>query len=203
MNDKIHLLRSPNRNYLGHQDFPVGIKSIQLTIDTAQEEIVRSVVAGGKNEKKVVIRFIEKYDWLKPFICNITNRHLILNSLQKKNITYIQSLHDLTGVIITLVIGKDKGFMEYVGLDNENITQRSKEKTNLVKCLRIKDANIKLISELQQEQIAKLINEIQEKDNNFNIDIFYKFYNIKSIKDIHINHFNDMLDKLRQKLLSL
>lgn len=197
--NKIHILRSPDRNYLGHQDFPVGIKEIKLTIESAKEEIIPNVLRLDKNKPKLIIRFKEQTDWIKPFICNITNRKLIFQALQKKKISLF-CIDDLQGVVLTLVIGKDKGFTENVELDINNVTKRTKVADSVVNCLRVKDVHIDYVSIEQVKQLTELINKIALSDNTFTAAKVSTIFGIASLDFLPINKFNEMYQNLNKKI---
>lgn len=79
METKTHWLQNPNKNYLGHWDFPNG-KDMILTIVSAKWEEVKNPII-NTTEAKRVVRFKEK---VKPFICNQTNANSILKSTGEK-----------------------------------------------------------------------------------------------------------------------
>ena len=82
MTNKTHWLQNPNKNYLGHWDLPNG-QDIVLTIKSAQWEEVKNPII-NTSEAKRVIRFIENFKWLKPFICNEINAQTICKSTNEK-----------------------------------------------------------------------------------------------------------------------
>ncbi len=91
---KTHWLKNPNKNYLGHWDFPNG-KDMTLTIVSAKWEPVKNPVT-GKSESCRVIRFKEKK--IKPMICNQTNATSIVQS------TSVKFMEDSPGNKITLYV---------------------------------------------------------------------------------------------------
>lgn len=80
--EKTHWLQNQNKNYLGHFDLPNG-DDVILTIAKADWEIVKNPKTKDKQNKRV-IRFVEKHDWVKPFICNETNAKMIFKMTEKK-----------------------------------------------------------------------------------------------------------------------
>lgn len=95
MSEKTHWLQSPNKNYLGHWDLPVG-KDMVLTIASAKWEEVKNPII-NKSESKRVVRFKEK--GVKPWICNQGNAQAIIKS------TGIKHMEDSVGSKISLFIG--------------------------------------------------------------------------------------------------
>ena len=112
---KTHWLQNPNKNYLGHCDLPNG-NDVVLTIKSAKWEEVTNPVT-RKSDAKRVIRFEEKNDWIKPFICNETNARTIFTSTGEK------FMEDCTGKKIKISISK------------------TKVKGQEVDCLRVKDVS--------------------------------------------------------------
>ena len=111
-NTKTHWLQSPNKNYLGHWDFPNG-KDMILTIESAKWEEVKNPII-NTSEAKRVVRFKED---VKPFICNQTNAQSILKSIG------IKFMEDSAGHKIQL----------YVGIHKDTRTKEN------IDCIRIKN----------------------------------------------------------------
>jgi len=99
-NEKTHWLQNPNKNYLGHWDLPNG-EDVVLTIKSAAWEEVKNPIINS-SEAKRVIRFEEKLDWVKPFICNEINAQAILKSTDEK------FMEDCSGKKIKLGVGQTK-----------------------------------------------------------------------------------------------
>lgn len=98
METKTHWLQSPNKNYLGHWDLPVG-EDLILTIKSAKwEEVTNPII--NKKEAKRVVRFEEPN--VKPWICNQGNAQSIIKS------TGIKHMEDSVGSKIALFIGLHK-----------------------------------------------------------------------------------------------
>lgn len=74
--EKTHWLHNPNKIFLGHQDLPAG-NDVILTIASANWEVVENPKLNTKEEERI-IRFVENYPWLKPFVCNVTNAKMII-----------------------------------------------------------------------------------------------------------------------------
>jgi len=89
--EKTHILKNPNKNYLGNWDLPEKGDLI-LTIKSAKWEMVKNPVNNKETEKRV-IRFTQN---VKPLICNETNARAIMKATGK------EWLEDLTGSQITL-----------------------------------------------------------------------------------------------------
>ena len=98
--EKTHWLQNQNKNYLGHFDLPNG-DDVILTIAKADWEIVKNPKTKEKLNKRV-IRFVEKHDWIKPFICNETNAKMIFKMTEKKY------MEDCAGEKIKIGLDKTK-----------------------------------------------------------------------------------------------
>jgi hypothetical protein len=147
-NEKTHWMQSPNKNYLGHWDLPES-GELNVTIESAQWEVVKDPVS-GRSESKRVVRFTEP---IKPLICNQTNANAIVRS------SGIKFMEDSKGVSICLFIDT---------IDD----RRTKEK---VDCIRVKTVNpytLEALVALRDEKFTLIPENFQEQLNNilFNKD---------------------------------
>jgi hypothetical protein len=145
--EKTHWMQSPNKNYLGHWDLPES-GELNVTIESAQWEVVKDPVS-GRSESKRVVRFTEP---IKPLICNQTNANAIVRS------SGIKFMEDSKGVSICLFIDT---------IDD----RRTKEK---VDCIRVKTVNpytLEALIALRDEKFAIIPDNVLERltaviDNN-------------------------------------
>jgi len=159
--EKTHWLQNPNKNYLGHWDLPNG-EDVILTIISAQWEEVKNPIVNS-SESKRVIRFAEKNDWIKPFICNEINADTICKSTGEK------FMEDCAGKKIKLGVGKAKVKREEVDclrvrLVSQNLLTSGKisqeEAENFEHLLEIaKKDKIEFCRSLQIQSIAALPKE--------------------------------------------
>jgi hypothetical protein len=158
MTEKTHWLQNPNKNYLGHWDLPSG-KDVILTIASAAWEEVKNPITNTKDAKRV-IRFVEKLDWIKPFICNQVNAQTILKSINEKY------MEDCAGKRIKISISQ------------------TRVKGEEVDCLRV--LNIPQ-NQLQDKKVTdeqvKTIQESLDKTEKSAADIC-RAYKVESLKDL-------------------
>ena len=141
-NEKTHWMQSPNKNYLGHWDLPES-GELNVTIESAQWEVVKDPVS-GRSESKRVVRFKEP---IKPFICNQTNANSIVRS------SGIKFMEDSQGVTICLFVDT---------IDD----RRTKEK---VDCIRVKTINpytLEVLIDLRDENFTLLNDDMQARLND-------------------------------------
>jgi len=141
-NEKTHWMQSPNKNYLGHWDLPES-GELNVTIESAQWEVVKDPVS-GRSESKRVVRFKEP---IKPFICNQTNANSIVIS------SGIKFMEDSQGVTICLFVDT---------IDD----RRTKEK---VDCIRVKTINpytLEVLIDLRDEKFTLLNDDMQARLND-------------------------------------
>jgi len=141
-NEKTHWMQSPNKNYLGHWDLPES-GELNVTIESAQWEVVKDPVS-GRSESKRVVRFKEP---IKPFICNQTNANSIVRS------SGIKFMEDSQGVTICLFVDT---------IDD----RRTKEK---VDCIRVKTINpytLEVLIDLRDEKFTLLNDDMQARLND-------------------------------------
>ena len=141
-NEKTHWMQSPNKNYLGHWDLPES-GELNVTIESAQWEVVKDPVS-GRSESKRVVRFNEP---IKPLICNQTNANAIVRS------SGIKFMEDSQGVSICLFIDT---------IDD----RRTKEK---VDCIRVKTINpytLEVLIALRDEKFTLLNDDMQARLND-------------------------------------
>ena len=141
-NEKTHWMQSPNKNYLGHWDLPES-GELNVTIESAQWEVVKDPVS-GRSESKRVVRFKEP---IKPFICNQTNANSIVRS------SGIKFMEDSQGVTICLFVDT---------IDD----RRTKEK---VDCIRVKTINpytLDVLIALRDEKFTLLNDDMQARLND-------------------------------------
>lgn len=141
-NEKTHWMQSPNKNYLGHWDLPES-GELNVTIESAQWEVVKDPVS-GRSESKRVVRFKEP---IKPFICNQTNANAIVRS------SGIKFMEDSQGVTICLFVDT---------IDD----RRTKEK---VDCIRVKTINpytLEVLIDLRDEKFTLLNDDMQARLND-------------------------------------
>ncbi len=176
--DLTHWLQNPNKNYLGHWDLPNG-KDVILTIQSAEWEEVKDPITKA-SESKRVIRFIEKFEWLKPFICNQINAQSILKSTGEK------FMEKSVGKKIKLSVGQTKVKGEEVDclrvrvvsqalLSSDKITKEEAseletliEKARLDKIEWCKSVKITAISELQKAKFPAFVKRLKELANGNN-----------------------------------
>ena len=171
--EKTHWLQNPNKNYLGHQDLPNG-KDVILTIDTAEWEAVENPRTKKSDDKRVV-KFQERYSWLKPFIINETNAANILKSTGEKY------MEDCTDKRINITISQTPLMGE------------------VVDCLRVSD---KKQSELPPETIShKLRDNIERLFEEANMDKveFCELMKISAISELPTYKYNKVILRLSQK----
>jgi hypothetical protein len=170
---KTHWLQNPNKNYLGHWDLPNG-KDVILTIKTASwEEVVDPITKNS--ESKRVIRFEEKYSWVKPLICNQINAQTILKSTGQR------FMEDCTGMRIKVGVGQ------------------TKVKGEEVDCIRVRNVKQQFLEpkKLNQEQV-KHIQELLNNTDKSAMDICsaYEVAGLSELKSVHY-------DKIVSRLISL
>lgn len=168
--EKTHWLQTPNKNYLGHFDLPNG-NDVILTIESAKWETVRNPITRESTSKRV-IRFQEKYKWVKPFICNETNAKMIIKSTGQK------FMEDCAGFKIKIGVSKTRMMGEEVD------------------CLRVRNSTHKELSDnrLTIDQIKVILDKIPssgktEKD-------ICAAYKVGAIKDIPLSKFKSLSDRL-------
>lgn len=188
---------SLDKKYLGHQHFPAGKKQITLTIENVKQETIYDPQT-KQNTQKIIIYFQEKHDWVKPMICNITNRLLIEKSLNNQKIR-CEALFDMIGVILDLVIAKDQGFKKYVSLNNEDIITRE-VKNEKVDCVRVKKAYIKKLSDELVDELLELINGIAETDNTFTLQKVLNVYSVNDLSQLTNHKAMECKQRLQEKL---
>ena len=209
--NKTSILYSPNRNYLGHQDLPItrNEKKFTLTIKSfCIEEIKQSQNNKIIIEEKMVMRFEEQgkegYEWVKPFITNITNRRLLEKALKRKGVHKALTPKDVIGFKVEILEARDKGFEESIYLDNneygECITTRKKIQSNSVKCLRISDAEPVYISSDEEKQINSLIEQIMQQDKSYKIGGLLKYYDVREISKIFTSYGKELIEILKSKI---
>lgn len=168
--EKTHWLSNQNKNYLGHFDLPSGQDQI-LTIHTAQWEAVENPRTKVKQEKRV-IRFVENYPWVKPFICNETNAKTIY-TISKK--AYME---DCGGLKIKLGIDK------------------TKMKGEEVDCIRIRNVNVN-DHKITLEQVQKVKDLCNQK--NTPIEKILNAYKIGTLEDLSSAKFDQVIKTLSNK----
>lgn len=84
-----HILSSPNKNYLGHQDLPHAKNQILTVHSFREEEVINPTVKENdprKKQIKKIIRWEEDFSWIKPMICNVENARSINMGVKIPNI---------------------------------------------------------------------------------------------------------------------
>tara|TARA_R110000824_G_C15051444_1_gene661482 strand:+ start:278 stop:829 length:552 start_codon:yes stop_codon:yes gene_type:complete len=169
---KTHWLKNPNKNYLGNWDLPDG-KDVILTIESANWEAVKNPVLNTNQEKRV-IRFTEKYKWIKPFIVNEINAKSILKC------TGIKYMEDSFGMKIKIGVSQTKVKREEVDcLRVRNVSQ--------------KDLEDNFISSTQLNDISSLIIQSGKLEK----DICYAL-SISNLKCLHKSKFDSVKNRLNQ-----
>ena len=168
--EKTHWLSNQNKNYLGHFDLPNGQDQI-LTIKSAQWEGVENPRTKVKQDKRV-IRFVEDYPWVKPFICNETNAKTIYEVSKKPY------MEDCTGLKIK------------IGID------KTKMKGEEVDCLRIRKVNVN-DQKITLEQAQRIIDLCNQK--NFAIENILNAYKIGTLEDLSSTKFDQVIKTLSNK----
>lgn len=168
-----HWLQNPNKNYLGHWDLPHG-KDAVLTINKASWEEVQNPTL-KKVEMKRVIRFVENYKWVKPFICNETNARTIFEANKKPNMEDCSGMKIKIGASRTKVMGKE------------------------VDCLRVRNVNhneldTKPISKDQVEELKMILAQVENKTES---DICNAF-NVSSLDQIPEQNFGKIISRLKE-----
>ena len=167
-----HWLKSPNKNYIGHQDLPNG-EDVTLTIATAKWEVVKDPDRKSQDSKRV-IRFKETDKWIKPFICNETNAKML------SKVTNERYMENCEGKKIRLTIRT----INVKGLPAE--------------CLRVKDtpSSSLAIESISNEQLTILIEHL--KTANKPHPDFCKAMSIKSISELPKNKFDMCISRLKE-----
>jgi len=171
--EKTHWLQNLNKNYLGHFDLPNG-NDVVLTILKADWEIVENPKTKVKQEKRVV-RFSEKFDWVKPFICNETNAKMIFKMTEKK------FMEDCVGDKIK------------IGLDKTKIMGDE------VDCLRVRQVKSSSLQEAGITTEQKIVIEDLCKQKNFDILQICKVYKINTIIELPVSKFVKVIETLNSK----
>ncbi len=188
---KTHWLRSPNKNYLGACDLPNG-KDVVLTIASAGEENVENCKSFGSKkthssatktevsfqevERKKVIRFEEKYDWVKPFICNQINAQTIMK------VTGERYMEDCIGKAIKLYSG------------------RTKVKGEEIDCLRVRlemSKNLQNVETVSEEDVKFLTHII--KSANVTAQQFCTAYEIETISELPKSKLQNALKRIEER----
>lgn len=170
--EKTHWLKTPNKNYLGHYDLPNGEDCI-VTIDEAKWETVKNPLTNS-SESKRVIRFKEKYNWIKPFICNETNSAIICKVTGKKFMEECSGLKIMIGV-------------STIKVKREN-----------VECLRVRNKNsIDLVEgSISASQVETIKNLILGSDKS-EIEIL-KAMGVNDFLQIKVSKFNPLVSRLKE-----
>jgi hypothetical protein len=180
MNEELtHWLANPNKNFLGHFDLPGG-NPVILTIESAKWEKVENPKLKTADVKRV-IRFQEKHNWIKPFICNEINAENILKSTKE---FYMEKC---SGKKIKIYIGK---------------TLMSKKKGSPreeIDCLRVKDTpqeelDDTPIDESQLKEIQALM-----KDANVDIGTYCQVMQVVSVEKTPKIEFINVVERLKSK----
>jgi len=181
-----HWLQNPNKNYLGHWDLPNG-QDVVLTIASAQWEIVKDPTkfvtdpitnkTKSAEENKRVIRFVEKYKWVKPFICNETNAKMIYKN------TGAKYMEESVGKKIKIGVG---------------VTTVKKEE---IDCIRVRDIkhNVlnSMIAKINKEQANELIELAKLADKPVaDICSAYKIENITELPESRFVTIKSQLEKI-------
>lgn len=175
-NIKTHWLQTPNKNYLGHFDLPEG-NDVILTIAAAGWKEVKNPVINISAAKRV-IQFVEKYSWVKPFICNEINAEAILKSTGEKYMESSIGKKIKLGVSKTKVKGEEVNCLR-VRIVAQNLLNTDKVDANQVKeiqallnetdktaidiCGAYKVESLKDIPKVRAAQIIKRLKEISKK----------------------------------------
>ncbi len=146
MTEKTHWLQSANKNYLGHPDLPSG-KDVILTIESAKiEEIENPTIIINKKpiqELKTIIRFAEKFKWLKPFICNQTNAQTIIKITDEK------FMEDCVGKRIKIGVSQIKMYSKESGsMETRDCLRVRNIKEELLICRKIGAEQVRIIQDL-------------------------------------------------------
>tara|TARA_R100000458_G_C8245131_1_gene223270 strand:+ start:637 stop:1173 length:537 start_codon:yes stop_codon:yes gene_type:complete len=172
MENKTHWKQNPNKNYLGHYDLPNG-EPVILTMDKVNWETIINPKE-QKTEEKRVIRFKEKFKWVKPFICNETNANLIAKSTGK---IYLE---DWPGLKVKLGVSNVK-----VGRDNlDAIRVRNVPQSELQE---------KVITADQVKTINKKITEAKK-----DVATICKALGINSIDQLQAHRYDTVINRLKE-----
>lgn len=167
--EKTHWLHNPNKAYLGHQDLPGG-NDVILTIASAQYEVVENPVLNTRQEARV-IRFVEDYKWLKPFICNATNAKMIVK------VTGNKFIQDSYGKKLKIGISQ------------------TKVKREEVDCLRVRDVSqCDLTDYISPAQAIELLG-LCEKAGKTEVEIA-EILKIGKLRDLPASKFDSVKKKL-------
>lgn len=183
MTEKTHWLQSANKNFLGHPDLPSG-KDVILTIESAKiEEIENPTVIINKKpiqELKTIIRFAEKFKWLKPFICNQTNSQTIIK------ITGEKYMEDCVGKRIKIGVSEIKMYSKESG---------SMETRD---CLRVRNIKEELLicRKIGAEQV-RIIQDLLDKTDKSAADICGA-HQVEALKDLLEIKFNGIIKRLKE-----
>lgn len=168
-----HILSSPNKNYLGHQDLPHG-KNCILTIQTfREEEVINPTVKGDdprKKQIKKIIRWEENPSWIKPMICNVENARAINMGVK------IPNIYDYENYCVK------------VELKVAEITHK-KEKLS---CLRVERAwldqeGLKVKKQKFIKQISDILKaKLKGKDGEITLESIAKSSKVKDLFDLDI-----------------
>ncbi|HBY69517.1 MAG TPA: hypothetical protein DEG69_18295 [Flavobacteriaceae bacterium] len=172
MENKTHWKQNPNKNYLGHYDLPNGDPVI-LTMNSVEWEQVLNPVK-ETSENKRVIRFKEKFKWIKPFICNETNANLIAKSTGKNY------LEDWPGLKVKLGVSK---------------VQVGREKVDAIRVKNVPQSELqeKVITADQVKTINKKITEAKK-----DVGTICKALGIKSIDQLQAHRYDTVINRLKE-----
>lgn len=170
--NKTHWLKNPNKNYLGHFDLPNGEDKV-LTIKSACWEDVKDPTRNTV-EKKRIVRFSEKFDWVKPLICNETNAAMILKTTKQK------FMEDCEGCKLQIGVSKVK------------------VKRDIVDCIRIRDIDSlsfdeQCITEDQMICIRSLLVSSGKSE-----DYICSAMNLTLLSELKISKFENLMLRLRE-----
>lgn len=180
--EKTHWLQSANKNFLGHPDLPSG-RDIILTIKSATlEEIENPTVIIDKKpirEIKRIIRFEEKYKWLKPFICNQTNAQTIIKVTDEK------FMEDSIGKRIQIGVSQTKMYSQ----ESNSMEMRD--------CLRVRNIGQEALqpTKINGKQI-KEIQDLIDKTDKSAMDIC-RVYKVESLKELRLASYGNIIGRLK------
>lgn len=179
--EKIHWLHNPNKAFLGHQDLPNG-EDVILTIASAEWEAVENPKLNTTKEERV-IRFVENYKWIKPFICNITNAKMIMKVTGDKYIEDSIGKKLKIGISQTKVKREEvdclrireifqKDLTNYINKDQINnlkqlCVEAKKNESEIFSILKIKDFSFLPESKFQsvEKRLLTIIKQLKNENN--------------------------------------